>query len=75
MGSLERRVQRLEDLYHAGEAREPGRDEERQRQFLDTLRSAREKAETEEQRGDPRRMAALRKLEAFLKWRQDLSEP
>jgi hypothetical protein len=74
MGSLERRVQQLEDLYHAGEAREPGRDEERHRKFLNTLRSAREKAEREEQMGDPRRRRALDELEEFLKRNQGLSE-
>jgi Mg-chelatase subunit ChlD len=75
MGSLEKRIQRLEDLYHAGEARETGDHEEREREFRDTLRGAREKAEMEERMGDPRRMHALNKLEAFLKWKQDLSEP
>lgn len=75
MGSIERRVQQLEDLYHAGEAREEsGRDEERQREFLDTLRRTRAKAELEEQMGDPRRRRALDELEAFLKRSQGLSE-
>ena len=74
MGSLERCIQRLEDLYHAGEAREPGREEERQMEFLVTLRSAREKAESEERMGDPRRRRALDELEALLRRRQDLSE-
>jgi hypothetical protein len=75
MGSLERRIRVLEDLYHAGDARERGRgDEERERKFRETLRSAREKAEREEQMGDPRRRRALDELEAFLRERHGLSE-
>jgi hypothetical protein len=68
---LERRIQRLEALYNASSAgEEPGR-EERERELLEKLEKVREKATAEEQMGDPRRMHALKKLEAFLKWRQD----
>jgi hypothetical protein len=42
MGCLERRIRVLEDLYHAGEARErTGRDEVREWKLRETLRSAR----------------------------------
>jgi hypothetical protein len=73
MGSLERRVQQLEDLYHSSAAEEPGRDEEREREFQDTLRRCRAKAEREERMGDPRRLRRLNELEAFLRRSQGLS--
>ena len=78
MGSIERRIQRLENLYHAsGAGEEPGGYEEREkrrRDFLEQLRSVRAKAESEERMGDPRRRRALDELEAFLRERQGLSE-
>jgi hypothetical protein len=78
MGSIERRIQRLEDLYHAsGAGEEPGGHEEREkrrRDFLEQLRSVRAKAESEERMGDPRRRRALEELEEFIKRRQALSD-
>ncbi len=78
MGSLGKRIRRLEDLYHAGGTREePGghaEREKRRRDFLEQLRSIRAKAESEERMGDPRRRRALEELEASIKRRQDLSD-
>jgi hypothetical protein len=76
MGSIERRIQRLEDLYHAGgTGEEPGGQEERERRdFLEQLQSIRAKAESEERMGDPRRRRALDELEESTKRRQALSD-
>jgi hypothetical protein len=66
MGSLERRIRILEDLYHSSAGEEPGRAEQREREFLEKLRKVREKAEMEERMGDTRRRRALDEFEEFL---------
>jgi hypothetical protein len=75
MGSIERRIQRLEDLYHTSRAgEEPGGHAERERRdFLEKLRSIRAKAQSEERMGDPRRRRALEELEESIKRRRGLS--
>jgi hypothetical protein len=78
MGSIERRIQRLEDLYHTGgTGEETGGHEEREkrrRDLLEKLQSISAEAQSEERMGDPRRRRALEELEEFIKRRQNLSE-
>jgi hypothetical protein len=76
MGSIERRIRLLEDLYHASGAggKSGGHEERERRDFLEKLRSIRAKAESEERMGDPRRWRALEELEESIKRRQGLSD-
>jgi hypothetical protein len=71
MGSIERRIQQLEDPYHAsGEDLKGLEEREKWRvAFLQKLQSARAKAEREEAMGDPRRRMALDELEEVIKRR------
>jgi hypothetical protein len=71
MGSIERRIQQLEDHYHAsGEDLKGHEEREKWRvAFQQKLQSARAKAEREEAMGDPRRRMALDELEEVIKRR------
>jgi hypothetical protein len=68
MGSLERRIRQLEELNRASGS--TGEDmAERKAALLETMRSAREKAEREEAEGKPQRCIALDNLEEFMRRR------
>ena len=62
---IERRIEKLEDLYHAsGETLEGHEARETQREdLLEKLRRGREKAEREALAGDYRRLRAVEELE------------
>ena len=63
MGSIERRIQQLEELYHASPGEEsPEVREERRAAFLKMYERVREKAEREEAEGKPQRRIALDNL-------------
>jgi hypothetical protein len=72
VGSLERRVQQLEDLYNVSpddETRMPPDREAALRELSELRESAIEKAEREAAEGDYRRLNALRDLEESVRRR------
>jgi hypothetical protein len=63
VGSIERRIQQLEEAYHASpEGESPEVREERRVAFLEMSERAREKATREEAEGKPQRRMALDNL-------------
>ena len=68
MGSIERRIRQLEEFHHIAPP-EPEDLAERKAALLETMRSAREKAEREEAEGKPQRRIALDNLEESMRRR------
>jgi hypothetical protein len=70
VGSIERRIQQLEEVYHASlEGESPEVREERRVAFLEMYERAREKAAREEAEGKPQRRIALENLLEFMRRR------
>jgi hypothetical protein len=74
MGSLERRIQQLEELYHASPG-DPDPDglrlAEQHDALMETAQRVRAKAEREAAEGDYGRLDALEELEAFIRQRNE----
>lgn len=67
MGSLDRRIRQLEELYRTSPSEASAEDlAQRKAAFIATMKRAREKAEREEAEGDPGRRMALDELEEHL---------
>ncbi len=68
MGSLERRIQQLEELYQA--SGDPEEEQEQRRELLERVRRSKERAKAEAlQTGDSRRLHALEELERHMRER------
>jgi hypothetical protein len=68
VGSIERRIQQLEDLYHVSPDEAP-LPPDREAALRELRESAMDKAEREAVDGDPRRLDALKNLEESVRRR------